>query len=442
MIAFCTTCKGREQHLKQTLPRNLADNENFADCKFIVLDYGSTGELAIWLQREHRADIANGRLVYYRYPHPDRFYMAHAKNMAHRCGILEGDDILVNLDADNFTGKGFAAYIAQQFRETNIFLWAKMVKDGPGRLSRGISGRIAVSVRQFLLTGGYDERFETWGPDDKDFNLRLGRFGFLGIEIQNRFLGSVLHTEKMRFREYPHARSGVTDQDFADVCESETTVANFGIFGCGTVYRNFQPEPIELGPVPTRIFGIGMHKTGTTSLHAALQILGFDSAHWKDAHWAKDIWLEMNGFGKSRTVEGHYALSDLPITLLYEKLDLAYPGSKFILTVRDDARWLESVKNHWAPDLNHFRWRWDNDPFTHIIHKQLYGQKGFNAEIFLARYRRHNAEVKQYFRRRPSDLLVLDVDKGMGWRELCRFLDKPIPKVAYPRRFRTDRTKR
>lgn len=26
MIAFCITCKGRTQHLRETLPKNLADN--------------------------------------------------------------------------------------------------------------------------------------------------------------------------------------------------------------------------------------------------------------------------------------------------------------------------------------------------------------------------------------------------------------------------------
>ena len=42
--------------------------------------------------------------------------MAHAKNMAHRLGIIEGADILCNLDADNFTGPGFASYIAEQMQ--------------------------------------------------------------------------------------------------------------------------------------------------------------------------------------------------------------------------------------------------------------------------------------------------------------------------------------
>jgi hypothetical protein len=188
------------------------------------------------------------------------------------------------------------------------------------------------------------------------------------------------------------------------------------------VYRNGDPEPIELGPVPTRIFGIGWHKTATTSLNAALTILGYDSAHWISAHWAKAIWTEMTEVGKSLTLERHFALCDLPIPLLYKELDRAYPNSKFILTVRDEWQWLESVRLHWDREANPYRAQWNRDPFSHQVHKLCYGQKWFDPHIFLERYRRHNREVLEYFKDRPQDLLVMDMNKGAGWWELCGFL--------------------
>src|SRR5215469_11906059 len=117
-IAFCTTCKNRTSHLRQTLPSNLADNADYPDCKFVVLDYNSRDDLLDYLVAHHARDIASGRLVVYSMPPPGGveipFRMAHAKNMAHRCGILEGATILVNLDADNFTGPGFAGYVAEE----------------------------------------------------------------------------------------------------------------------------------------------------------------------------------------------------------------------------------------------------------------------------------------------------------------------------------------
>ncbi len=115
MIAFCTTCKSRAQHLRRTLPQNIADNETFAHLKFIVLDYGSPDDTLSYMRSEWSHLIDSGRVVVYSYRYEGPFHMAHAKNMAHRCGILEGADVLVNMDADNYTGQGFARYVADQF---------------------------------------------------------------------------------------------------------------------------------------------------------------------------------------------------------------------------------------------------------------------------------------------------------------------------------------
>jgi hypothetical protein len=413
----------------------LADN-TYKDCVFVVVDYNSPDNLSAFLKLNHQKDIDSGRLVIYSYREPGAFRMAHAKNMAHRAGILEGADVLVNMDADNYTGPEFARYVAQQFDTPDpVFLWSRMIQNGPDKLPRGISGRIAVRSDAFLKAGGYDEQFEAWSPDDKDFNLRLRRLGYEGKEIDNRYLNAILHNDKMRFKEW--GKCACHEDYFASVVDSDSTVVNFGKIGLGTMDRNYTGEPLELMPIPTRIFGIGMHKTATTSLHLALKILGYDTAHWKSAHWAKAIWEEMAAWGRSLTLEKHYALSDLPIAILYQELDKAYPGSKFILTVRNEGAWLESVRNHWSHESNPFRKAWDHDPFTHRVHKLTYGQKGFDAEVFLERYRRHNAEVKEYFKDRPDDLLVMDMDRGAGWGWLCGFLRVPVPKVPYPVAFPT-----
>jgi hypothetical protein len=417
----------------------LADNADYPDAVFVLLDYGSPDHLQDYLKQHHAADIASGRLVVYSYPQAGPFRMAHAKNMAHRLGMLEGATVLVNLDADNYAGRGFAQYVADMIDPAH-FLWSRMIKDGAGRLPKGISGRIAVTGKAFLLSGGYDEKFDTWSPDDKDFDTRLRRLGFEAKEIAPRYLKAILHNDKMRFKDYPQARTDMGEEQFhADIYESDTTIANFGQIGCGVVYRNFCTKPIQLEPLPTRIFGIGMHKTATTSLAAAIALLGLDSAHWKSAHWAKAIWDQMQSSGKSLTLEQHYALCDLPIPALFEQLDKAYPGSKFILTRRSEDAWIRSVRNHWDPEKNPYRVSWNTDPFSHKIHRAIYGQRGFDEEIFRARYRKHNADVLAYFAKRPADLLVLDMDKSPGWGPLCKFLNKPTPIEPYPQAFVTSK---
>lgn len=463
-IVFCTTCKGRVQHIQQTLPANLLGNQS-PYSKFVVLDYNSPDHLALYLLSNHKADIDSGQLVVYTMlpaaGGPIPFAMAHAKNMAHRCGILEGADILVNLDADNYAGDGFDQYIAEHFASGDRILlqamWNRWVasparpgclpqdpewlsQDASGAFGppvpKGSNGRMVVTRSAFLLAGGYNEKYDTWGPDDKDFNIRLRRLGFSPRLLDRRYQDTILHNDKVRFKDYPHAVIKKTEDDFQmTVQDSDETMVNAGRVGCGVVYRNFKfDEPIEIAPIPTRIFGIGMHKTASTSLHHALTILGFDSAHWKDAHWAKKIWNEVTGSesGKSITLERSYALSDLPISIMYRTLDQAYAGSKFILTIRDESSWLASVRNHWDRAVNPFREAWDTDPFTNFIHKQVYGRRDFDAETFLARYRRHNAEVIEYFKDRPGDLLVFSTN---DWGPLCRFLGSSVPDMEYPKMF-------
>lgn len=436
-IAFVTTCKSRAQHLKSTLPRNLADNASYANAVFIVLDYSSPDDLLPYLFMNHQQDIESGRLVVYSFldPSPGPFRMAHAKNMAARCGILEGADILVTLDADNYTGPGFAEFVSDKFAEPGIFLCPDFplihsLPHGPTRPMRGYAGRLAIRAQDFIKTGGYDEIFDVWGSEDMDMIFRLQRMGYSMRHIDNGYLNTIPHPAEIRFKEYPEAQKYETKQHVLTIAARTQTVVNYGKFGLGAVRRHPDARTITLAPLPTRVFGIGMHKTATSSLHKAFQAFGFDSFHW-GAGEAPLIWQEMKS-GRSKTLEQWYALSDNPIPLLYQQLDKAYPGSKFILTIRDEQDWLRSVERLWDYRYNPTRWVWDTYPFTNHIHTVLYGQKYFNAEVFLARYRRHNAEVKEYFKHRPDDLLILDIPASNGWKPLAGFLGKPVPDAPFP----------
>jgi Sulfotransferase domain len=426
-IAYCTTCKGRADHLRRTLPANIADNPKSI---FIVLDYSSQDDLQDIL-RSYRTRPWYDRLFVYQYRTEGPFRMAHAKNMAHRLGIVHGADVLVNVDADNFLHKGFEDFIEETMR-TDTFLWAGTVK-GKGRRFRGVSGRIACTAAAFIKTGGYDEiKFDHWGHDDTDFNQRLRFLGYKPVEIPLKYLECIPHGDGMRFQDYPDAKPADPNAYDTPPPSPGCGIVNYGNIGCGTVFRQDGPR-LELKPIPTRIFGIGLHKTATTSLHAALRILGYESAHWESGPWARDVWQEMTGLGRSPTLERFYAASDLPISIVFKELDHAYPGSKFILTIRDEGDWLRSVENHFSYK-NPYRWEWDVYPFPNRMHRAVYGRKTFDATTMLERYRRHNAEVQEYFKARPNDLLVM---RQPLWSRLCRFLDKPVPTVPYPWAFAT-----
>jgi hypothetical protein len=116
------------------------------------------------------------------------------------------------------------------------------------------------------------------------------------------------------------------------------------------------------------------------------------------------------------------AVQDTPWPILYKELDQRYPGSKFILTIRDTDKWFNSV-------IKHFK--------GHKIpmHQWIYGvpkAKGYK-NAYIKRYEAHNRDVIEYFKDRPNDLLVMDITKGDGWEKLCPFLGKEIPPVSFPK---------
>lgn len=117
------------------------------------------------------------------------------------------------------------------------------------------------------------------------------------------------------------------------------------------------------------------------------------------------------------------ALEDTPWYMIYRELDQRLPGSKFILTIRDEDSWYRSVSRH-IGDLRSAHHEW------------IYGRgKGLpkdDRDNTIRVYRNHNREVLEYFEDRPNDLLVLDFTKGDGWEKLCAFLEKPIPAVPFP----------
>lgn len=164
-----------------------------------------------------------------------------------------------------------------------------------------------------------------------------------------------------------------------------------------------------------KIIGVGLSKTGTSSLAAALQILGFSCVH----------------SGHPFLIEQAAAMVDTPAASRFRELDVMYPGSKFILTVREQQAWLGSCRKHWdrvrldtsSPEVR-FEYRW--------CRVRLFGRIEFEPENHWRSYQRHVSEVRSFFAQRPDDLLEMDITRGDGWQPLCEFLDIPVPPTPFP----------
>ena len=170
-----------------------------------------------------------------------------------------------------------------------------------------------------------------------------------------------------------------------------------------------------------KVFGIGFHKTGTSSLGQALRLLGYrvrGALRLADPRGMEDV-LE----AALPYLATHDAFQDNPWPLLYREMDRRVPGSKFVLTVRDMDGWIRSATTFFGKRETPMR-RWIYGPGA--------GSPVGNEELYVERHRRHVEEVMEYFRDRPGDLLVLRVLEGEGWETLCPFLGQPIPPVEFP----------
>lgn len=234
LISFCTTVMDRFDHLDATLIRNILDNIAWGPCEFVLLNYSCpdprTGAFA---QTQLKPLIAEGSVNYYYYPDATVYSMSHSRNIAFR---LARGQILCNVDADNFTGAGFAAYVWRKLARGNVVLC------GPND-RRGLGGRICVNRHHWLAVGGYDEGFVGWGPEDRDL---INRLAMIGVQKRliwpEKFCKTIDHSDELRFggvvgsidthrtnnrrRLHANQHAGVTDP-------------NHGVFGRGRVQKNF-----------------------------------------------------------------------------------------------------------------------------------------------------------------------------------------------------------
>ena len=183
-----------------------------------------------------------------------------------------------------------------------------------------------------------------------------------------------------------------------------------------------------------KIFGIGFPKTATSSLGQALAILDYRSVHDPYEILPRFFPDELKNFAYDPDIlDNHDAFAGV-VCLVYRELDQAYPGSRFILTVRDEDSWIRSLRGHLFPRAKATQ----NDsliplqPFTRS--SMFNGDLWFideHAADYLQRYRDFNRGVMDYFKGRDN-LLVMDIQKGDGWEKLCTFLGCDIPSEPFP----------
>jgi len=197
-----------------------------------------------------------------------------------------------------------------------------------------------------------------------------------------------------------------------------------------------------------KVIGAGFGRTGTLSLKAALEELGFAPCyHMVEVFQNPDDVDQWEAASRGEPVDWEAFLADYQATVdwpgcaFYKELMLVYPEAKVLLTVRDFDKWYESVlatiyevsrrfaQMRKAPVRSFFIRRvfagrmrvarMIND----LIWEKTFGGNFADKAHALAVFNQHIEEVERLV---PADrLLVYNVKEG--WGPLCAFLDVAVP---------------
>lgn len=169
------------------------------------------------------------------------------------------------------------------------------------------------------------------------------------------------------------------------------------------------------------MFGIGLNKTGTTTLKACLERLGY-RVKGPDLGLLKCV--DRGELDPVFEVADAYdGFQDWPWPLVYEEMDKRYEESKFILTRRESSDvWFESLKKH---SIKKGPTEYREIAYGYEMPE---GQKEHHVDI----YERHNEEVRAYFDGREDALLEVCWEEGDGWEVLCDFLGHEVPAANLP----------
>ncbi|MFI6291848.1 sulfotransferase family protein [Nonomuraea sp. NPDC050790] len=202
------------------------------------------------------------------------------------------------------------------------------------------------------------------------------------------------------------------------------------------------------------VIGAGFPRTGTSSMKAALERLGFGPCYHMYEVLTHpdhvDRWVavaEGREVDWDRVLAGYRSAMDWPASHFWREQAAAYPEAKVVLTVRDPVRWHASMRTLIssgprmlaAGDLPPAAERVLGSmrrlaPVMDSIGRAAFGPDFSMAqdmppvEVAVEFFDLHTEAVKRAIE--PERLLVFDVREG--WEPLCAFLGAEVPDEPFP----------
>jgi sulfotransferase family protein len=201
-----------------------------------------------------------------------------------------------------------------------------------------------------------------------------------------------------------------------------------------------EQHEFEGSAMTLKVIGTGLGRTGTMSLKAALEQLGFGPCYHmmevfpRPQHvgeWAKAARGEAIDW--NALFAGFVATVDWPSAHFWRELTRQYPDAKVIHTERDPEVWWKSFSQTIGEALSMGgppdRKEWSAMVRTIVTEQTFHGD--LSKASVLKAYAAHNAEVKRAIP--AARRLDYDIDAAPGWEPLCHFLGVAVPATPFPK---------
>jgi glycosyltransferase involved in cell wall biosynthesis len=255
-LSFCITCMNRFHQISKTLKKNLDDNRLHREwIEFVLVDFGSTDGLREWVLANFQEDLEQGYLRYYYTGKLKHWHASIAKNTAH---WLARNDIVMNLDCDNYTGFMGGQFVLNQFI-VNPFL---ILHQFNGDRYDGSFGRIGMFRKVFVQVGGYDESLEPFLYEDTDLINRLKIAGYLYRNNRvAKYINTIRNTKEESFE---NINTVFSYDEMHEINKERSTEnldrgylrANNGNFGIREGLIDYKGNPFTMSePILTNSYG-------------------------------------------------------------------------------------------------------------------------------------------------------------------------------------------
>lgn len=193
------TCKGRLNHVKQSVPR-------LQNVPLFFVDFFCPEQSGDWVSQFPQATVIKAAEL------ADQPQEHFNKPLALNIGALAACDTkaryLVFLDADTLITPALLDFVHYHASPDRFMIFEPNVE------KKDLSGFLVVQSRHFLKVGGFDQNFAGWGAEDLEFRLRLflraqapeGQANLVDLlswtEIPSELASCIPHSDELRVAQY------------------------------------------------------------------------------------------------------------------------------------------------------------------------------------------------------------------------------------------------